>query len=41
VSFIDLFAVAFVLPYAFHIKLVVGFDGEDRCNEDWSGTIRY
>ena len=40
VALIDLVAVAFVLPYAFHIKIVVGFDGEDRCNEVWRGIYR-
>jgi hypothetical protein len=40
VALIDLLAIGFVLPYAFHIKLLVGFDGEDRCNETWSGTVR-
>ena len=41
VSVIDLLAVLFVLPYAFHIKIIVGYDGEDRCNEVWSGSSRY
>jgi hypothetical protein len=33
VAVTDLLAVLFVLPYGFHIKIIVGFDGEDRCNE--------
>ncbi len=41
VVIIDLLAVIFVLPYAFHIKIVVGYDGEDRCNEVWRGSSRY
>ena len=40
ITIIDLLAVAFVLPYAFHIKIIVGFDGEDRCNEAWGGMYR-
>ena len=28
------------MPYAFHIKIIVGFDGEDRCNEVWGGMYR-
>jgi hypothetical protein len=37
---VKLTTVLFVLPYGFHIKIVVGFDGEDRCNEVWFGTYR-
>jgi len=40
IAIIDFLAVTFVLPYGFHIKLIVGFDGEDRCNEVWSGMSR-
>ena len=40
IAMIDLLAVGFVLPYAFNIKLVIGLDGEARCNETWSGSVR-
>jgi hypothetical protein len=37
---IDCLAIGFILPYAFSIKLIVGYDGDDRCNEIWSGKYR-
>ena len=40
VALIDILAIIFVLPYALHIKIIVGYDGEDRCNEVWFGSYR-
>jgi hypothetical protein len=37
---IDLLAAAFTTPYAFHVAIVVGPDGEQRCNETWDGLKR-
>ena len=37
---IDLLAAAFTTPYAFHVAIVEGSDGEERCNETWDGLKR-
>ena len=40
IAIIDALAIAFVVPYGFHIKMIVGFDGDARCNEVWMGWSR-
>jgi hypothetical protein len=40
IGIIDLLAAAFTTPYAFHVAIVEGDDGEERCNETWDGIKR-
>ena len=40
IGIIDLLAMLFTAPYAFHVDLFEGSDGVDRCNETWDGMKR-
>ena len=40
ISIINIVAMLFTAPYAFHVALTEGADGVARCNETWDGMKR-